>query len=459
MSEFIHDVICAPATPSGLSGLAVIRVSGRDAFSIVDSCFRGKAKIASADSHTILYGKFFVGDTMIDTVTVSVFRAPNSYTGENVAEIGCHGGSVISDLIVQALITAGCRFAGPGEFTKRAFLNGKLDLTQAEAVADIIHASSRAGSLVAARQIAGGFTVRVAKLRSDLLDVCALLEAELDFAHEDIEFIDKSRMLHLLTDARNFCTETLELHHSANILRDGLYVGIAGYPNAGKSTLFNALIGKHRAIVSDIPGTTRDYIEETTHIGGIAIKYFDTAGIRESDDIIEIEGIKLAEAIMRQCNVLLIVNDVTVSPEYSLPLFNKISEMYSGSEIIYVQNKIDAADYSSLKENNDLLPEKIIAVSARSGEGIAELRKLLADIASDAAGRFNDILLNRRHASHLQNVAERLDNAIRTTEENMSNEFIALDVRAAIYELGMITGQVWSEEILNQIFERFCIGK
>ena len=453
------DTICAPATPPGESGLAVVRVSGNDALAFAGSCFRGKRRIEDAASHTILYGQFFASDALIDAVTASVFRAPNSYTGEDVVEIGCHGGAVVSDLVVRALLAAGCRFAGPGEFTKRAFLNGKLDLTQAEAVADLIHASSQTGSRISARQLAGGFTGRIGKLRGDLLDVCALLEVELDFAHEYIEFVDKSYVRSLIAQARGFCAEMLELHRSSAVLRDGLYVGVVGYPNAGKSTLFNALVGRQRAIVSDIPGTTRDYIEETTHIGGIAVKYFDTAGIRDTDDVVEVEGIRLAESVMRQCSVLLAVNDAALAPDNSLPLYRRISAMFPEATALYVQNKTDAlaAPYGLFPR--EISPDAILCVSARNGDGIPALRHRLADVAARAAERFSDVLLNARHAAHLHNVAERLDAALATATDGMSNEFIILDVRAAIDQLGMITGQVWSEEVLNQIFSRFCIGK
>lgn len=461
MPSLHKATICAPATPPGASGLAVIRISGSNAFAIADSCFRGKHQIAHAGSHTILYGKFYWGETLVDTVTASVFRAPHSYTGEHTVEIGCHGGTVVSDLIVQALIAAGCRFAEAGEFTKRAFLNGKLDLTQAEAVADLIHASSQTGSQVSARQLAGGFTARMKQLRDDLLDICALLEVELDFAHEDIEFVDKSKMRGLIAKSRDYCASILELHHSSAVLREGLYVGIVGYPNAGKSTLFNALVGRQRAIVSDIPGTTRDYIEETAHIGSIAIKYFDTAGIRDTQDVIEIEGIRLAESVMRQCNVLLVVNDATFAADFSLPLYRRITAMFPDAAALYVQNKIDAipADSTLFPRDTDVPTEQILRISAREGNGIPELRRRISEIAAHAAERFSDVLLNARHAAHLRDVIERLDAALITAEDDMSNEFITIDIRAAIDSLGMITGQVWSEEVLNQIFSRFCIGK
>lgn len=460
MLHSLHDTICALATSPGVSGLAVIRVSGLQAFSIVNSCFHGKKDINHVLSHTIHYGKFYAASTLVDTVTLSVFRAPHSYTGENTVEIGCHGGTIVSDLIISALQTAGCRMADAGEFTKRAFLNGKLDLTQVEAVADIIHASSQTASSVAARQLAGGFTHRIAQLRSDLLDICALLEIELDFSQEDIEFVDKLQMKHLLTKVRIYCSSLLDLHRSASIIRNGLHVGIVGYPNAGKSTLFNALIERQRAIVSNIPGTTRDYIEELTHIGSIAIKYFDTAGIRETEDSIEIEGIRFAESIMKQCDVLLVVNDATSGCNHSLPLFLRISDKYHKASVFYIQNKIDAiSDDKNQFAHEGILQSQVLNISALTGEGIDRIRQEIASIAAHNADNFTDVLLNSRHASHLQKIISYLDAALQSAAEDMSNEFITIDVRAAIDELGMITGQVWSEDILNQIFSRFCIGK
>ncbi|MCS6809427.1 MAG: tRNA uridine-5-carboxymethylaminomethyl(34) synthesis GTPase MnmE, partial [Bacteroidota bacterium] len=294
----VFDPICALATPPGAAGLAVIRLSGAGALAIADKCFRGKIPLSQAKTHTILYGVFEREQgherVCIDQVTASVYRAPHSYTGEDVVEFGCHGGVIVSADIIEGLIAAGARHAEPGEFTKRAFLNGKMDLTQVEAVSDLIHAVSRHGSRAAARQLMGGLTRQLEKLREDLIEICGLLELELDFSEEDIEFVDRSTLVNRLERARALCSDLAQSAYASEIIRSGYNVGIIGYPNAGKSSLLNALLGRKRAIVSDMPGTTRDYIDEVIHLQGVAVRFIDTAGFRSSSDMVEVEGIELA---------------------------------------------------------------------------------------------------------------------------------------------------------------------
>ena len=279
--------IAALATAPGIAGLNVVRISGENAISIADKCFDGKSTLAEAKTHTIHYGKFVSDNTLIDTVTASVFKAPNSYTGEDTIEFGCHGGNIIAGQIVDALLEAGAVIPEPGEFTRSAFLNGKLDLTQVEAVADIIHSTSVAGALTSARQLIGEFTLRLKELRHGLIRTAGLLELELDFSEEDIELIDNSLVRERLIESRKYCNELADKFRASEVLRSGFIVAVAGFPNSGKSTLFNKILQKNRAIVSEIEGTTRDYIEEDILLGDIKVRIIDTAGLRETEDIIE----------------------------------------------------------------------------------------------------------------------------------------------------------------------------
>lgn len=448
--------VCAQATPPGISGLAVVRLSGEEAFSIADKCFQGRILLSEADSHTIHYGKIYDGDILLDTVTASIFRGPNSYTGENIVEIGCHGGLYTTSNIISTLLNNGAQIAKPGEFTQRAFLNGKLDLTQVEAVADIIHASSEQGSHVAARQLLGGFKKKIDSIRKELLSICALLELELDFSHEDIEFVDKNHLSALIDNSITTCKNILDSYSSASILRDGYRVGLVGYPNAGKSTLFNALLDKKRSIVSPIAGTTRDYIEDSLSLNGISVQIYDTAGIRQdSTDIIEIEGIEFTRQLLETSNLILIVNDISVSPEYSLALYKQLSTLYPDASFCYIQNKIDSISLSHVSiEGIDTL-----AVSSLQVIGIKELKLYIENTATSNVDRISDVLLNTRHTAILTQIIKSLESANFSLNIHSSNEYVSLDVRKAIYLLGEITGEVMNEEILNTIFSQFCIGK
>lgn len=452
----IRDTICALATPPGIGGLAVIRISGEEAFSIADSCFRGKVTLSEAPSHTIHYGKIFQDEGLIDTVTASVFRSPHSYTGENVVEIGCHGGTIVSSEVESALIKAGARSATAGEFTKRAFLNAKLDLTQVEAIADLIHTRSIRGSHVAARQLAGGFTKSLSTLREELLDICGLLELELDFSEEEIEFVNKSEFTKRLRSVRDFCLELKDSFRSAEVLRMGYYVGIVGFPNAGKSSLMNALLDRKRSIVSDIPGTTRDYVEETLIVNGMTIRIFDTAGIRDSDDRIEMEGVQLVESVIRRCNLLLIINDITKSASHSDALMQSLKERFADTKFLLLQNKVDLIDIATLSQFD---PTYQLLISSQTNFGLDELKKNIGLLASSDTSMVGDFLLNARHAQILTIIVNYLEEAIDALESQHSNEIVAIDVRSALKAIGDITGDEWSEDLLNSVFSRFCIGK
>ncbi|MDQ1265918.1 MAG: hypothetical protein QG635_1070 [Bacteroidota bacterium] len=452
------DTISAIATPPGIGGLAVIRISGKQAFEIADKCFIGKVRLIDAVSHTIHYGKFIFNEKLLDTITAAVFKAPNSYTGEDVVEISCHGGSIVANEINNALIDLGARLAEPGEFTKRAFLNGKLDLTQVEAVADIIHSVSIPGAQTAARQLEGGFTNRIKEIRKKLLDICSLIELELDFADEDIEFVKKEKLIEQISETRKFCNELAESFRSAEILRSGYFVGIAGYPNSGKSTLFNTLLKRSRAIVSEIPGTTRDYLEEMLYLNGIAIKLIDTAGLRPTDDIIEIEGIKMVESVLKQANLILVLNDIAISHEHSDSLFHQIQEKYPENYIILIYNKIDKLE--ELVDFDRIYKEEAkLYISAKKGYGLENLKQFIEMQAGNSTARINDILVNQRQAILLKQAANDLSNAEEAARANLENELISIDIRNAAKRLGEITGETWNEEVLNNIFSNFCIGK
>jgi len=449
----MNKTIVALATPPGIGGLAIIRLSGKDSFEIADKVFKGKSILSDSKSHTIHYGNIESDGILLDKITCSIFREPNSYTGENVIEFGCHGGQIIANLIIDVLIKNGAQPATPGEFTRRAFLNGKIDLTQVEAVADIIHSNTVAGVNTAARQLNGNFTQRLKNLRKELLDIAALLELELDFSDEGIELIPKDRIIEKLINSIQFCNELADSYKSSEILRSGYFVGIVGFPNSGKSTLFNMLLEKNRAIVSHIPGTTRDYIEEDLFVNDMTIRLIDTAGIRETSDTIEIEGIKLVESILAQSNLILFLNDVQLGREYSDNLINRISRNYPKTPIMIAQNKIDSIE--SVPANID----REIFISAKFKIGIQELKNKIYEYAKNSIDRENDILINQRHSLLLKSASISLTDALKSTEDNFENEFIAIDVRKAVKILGELTGETWNEEVLDHIFSRFCIGK
>ncbi len=447
-----NEPICALATPPGTAGLAIIRLSGQNCFTIADKCFNGKVTLSEASSHTVHYGTILLNNTVIDTVTATVFKNPHSYTGEDTVEFGCHGSMIIVEQILNTLYNSGARAAEAGEFTRRAFLNGKIDLTQVEAVADIIHSSSVIGAQTAARQLLGGFTKKLELLRNELIRLCGLLELELDFTEQDIEFVDRTALRNTMNDIADLCTNLAHGFRAAQILRSGFFIGLVGFPNAGKSSLFNALLEKHRAIVSDTPGTTRDFIEESLFIEGIAIKLFDTAGLRSTEDAIEMEGIQLAESIIEQSNLILVLNDCSIDMYHSDNLLHGLQQRFPQTQFALIQNKKDKCTIP-LENSNTL------SISAKTGDGIPELKRYIADCLRPNIDGNQDVLINARHAMLLQQATQHLHNAGKTLEIGLSNDLIAIDVRAAVRLLGEITGQVTGEDILNAIFGSFCIGK
>lgn len=453
--------IAALATPYGISGLSVIRVSGDDTFQIMDKVFLGKKKISESKSHTILYGKIinnFTNQTL-DTVTISIFKSPNSYTGENTVEIGCHGSVVLVREILDLLFKNGVNPAIAGEFTKRAFVNGKLDLLQVEAVADLIHSISSPSAQTSVRQLEGNFTKRLIEFRKNLIDIASLLELELDFSDEDIELIDRDIIKDRLIKAKNFCNELIDHKKKSEILKSGYYVSIVGYPNSGKSTLFNTILKKERALVSEIEGTTRDYLEEYIFINEIAIKLFDTAGLRDTEDTIEIMGIKLVDSIIKQSNILFLLNDITKGKEFSNSLLNELNNKYPNITIHIIQNKID--EFDKVDNFNEFYTEheSEIYISAKQNIGIEKLKNIIYQNAINSIDSYSDVLINQRHYDLLKITIENLERALESLDIYTENEIIAIDIRNAYTTIGEITGENYNEEVINNIFGAFCIGK
>lgn len=454
-SPHLSDTICALATPPGVAGLAVVRISGPSAFSAADEFFSGSVTLSEAVDHSISYGWWVIEGARIDSITASVFRAPHSYTGENVVEIGCHGGSFVTEQILGSLLEAGVRLAQPGEFTKRAFMNRKLDLTQAEAVADLIHAGSRVGAQTAARQLSGGFTRRLAGLRQQLLDVIGLLELELDFSEEDVEFVNRDVLRSTLQSIIDDVDTTAASAHSAEVLRSGFHVAVVGYPNAGKSSLFNALLGRERAIVSDIPGTTRDYLSETLFVDGYSIHLIDTAGLRSTDDQIELQGIRLTTSLLEESDLILVVNDVSLGEAHSESLVHEIVTRFPNTPILTVQNKVDMVPSLPAREHD----VNSVFCSASTGYGLEHLRTTFAERVRSSTSGISDVLVNARQAQLLRSIAGHLRFAFAGIDSGLSSDLLSVDIRSSIRLLGDISGESWNPDVLDTVFSRFCIGK
>ncbi|HMU42800.1 MAG TPA: tRNA uridine-5-carboxymethylaminomethyl(34) synthesis GTPase MnmE [Ignavibacteriaceae bacterium] len=448
-----EDTIVALATPAGVGAISVIRVSGPQSFWAVDNIFNGKTKIDDAASHTLHYGDIKnQDDEHIDDVLVSVFRAPNSYTGEDSVEISTHGNPLITQRIIDLLIsTSNIRLAEPGEFTKRAFLNNRLDLAEAEAVADVINSRTEASLRGARNQLDGMLSQKVKELRAQLLNSSSFVELELDFAEEDIEFVNQNELLKRIDSIIIEIDTLLESYDFGRVIRDGVNVAIVGRPNVGKSSLLNYILKESRAIVSEIPGTTRDVIREEVSIEGILFRLFDTAGIRISEDTIEKEGILRSQETVRTADVIIFLEDVEQSE--SRDLYLDLLNFTSPNKIIKVLNKIDLFKESPKPTD--------VKISAKTGEGIENLFIKLKEIAigSESYTEKTAIVTNLRHHNCLKKSRENLINARESILKKMSGEFISVDLRNAEMNLAEIIGEMTSEDILNNIFMKFCIGK
>ena len=455
------DTICAVSTPHGMGGIAVIRVSGDDALAIVQQRWQGKP-LSEMASHTAHLGH--VVDSrgeLLDEVVLTLFLAPNSFTGEDVVELSCHGSMWIQQQIVATLIDAGCRAATGGEFTQRAFANGKLDLSQAEAIADVIASQSRASHHVAMNQMRGAFSRQLSTLRSQLLQFVSLIELELDFSEEDVTFADRSRLTTLATDIKKVIDSLAGSYQAGNAIKNGLPVAIVGPTNAGKSTLLNTLLGDDRALVSDIKGTTRDVIEDTVVMGGTLLRFIDTAGIRESSDVIESMGIERSFKKMDEARIVLWVVDAT-APIAELENFHKqIVEHCQDKAAIAVVNKIDASDTQAIVKKLKELDVKIAEISAREGTGVEQLKQDIIEAA--ALPQVNDenavIVTNARHYHALVRASEAIDRTLQGLATGLSGDLVSQDIRECMHYLGEITGEISTDDILGEIFAHFCIGK
>ena len=456
-ADYSRQTICAVATAFGAAGIAVVRVSGADAIRVVDSLFRGRHSLYEGPTHTAHYGTIGSpasdgsGRNVLDEVVCTVFRAPHSFTGEDTVEISCHGSLFVQQELVRLLIDAGARMADKGEFTKRAFLNGRIDLAQAEAVADLIAASSAAEKDVALSQLRGGVSGKIAELREQLLTFTSLLELELDFAdHEELEFADRSQLTALLNSAAQTISSLIATFQAGNAIKQGVQVAIVGAPNAGKSTLLNALLGDERAIVSDIRGTTRDTIEDTIIIGGVLVRLTDTAGIQPTEDIIEQKGIERSRQAIRKAHIVIELLDST-DPQPVL----SADDLNPRQVLLRVLNKVDLQSSNlSIFQSSDL-----IRISAKLGDIQPLLSRLESEVARLTAHTDSVLISNARHYEALCRAQTALERVSEGLQAALSGELLALDLHDALDALGEITGEVSSQEVLNTIFERFCIGK
>lgn len=443
------NTICAISTPYGSGGIAVIRVSGASAIKIVDTLFHGRKPLADAHAYTIHYGEIRrESDEILDQVLVSVFRAPHSFTGEDVVEIACHGSMYIQQTLLQWLVDAGCQLAKAGEFTQRAFLNGKMDLTEAEAVADLIAAQTKAEKDLALAQLRGGISNELATLRERLLTFTSLIELELDFAdHEELEFADRSQLFALAQEIDQKIGNLVASFKTGNAIKQGIPVAIIGAPNVGKSTLLNALLGEERAIVSDIQGTTRDTVEDTLILGGMLFRFIDTAGMRQTDDTIENLGIERSRQAAQKAAVIIHLQDAT-NPIDTLSQIEDINT----KTVIHVYNKVDLLHSCNL-------PEGAIAISAKNGN-IDTLKQLLISYAEEQCDMRNAVTIsNTRHYEALIRALEAIQRVQQGLQMQISGEFLSMDLQDCLTALGEITGQITSQEVLNNIFGKFCIGK
>lgn len=469
-----EDTICAPATVPGTGAISVIRVSGPEALTIADKVVSCKGLISEAEGYTIRFGTVKDAEgRVIDEVLVSIFRAPRSYTGENSVEISCHASSYIVSSLMGLLYEAGARAAEPGEFTQRAFLNGKMDLAQAEAVADVISSQNAAAHRIAFKQMKGGFSSELRSMRSELLELVSLMELELDFSEEEVEFADRSRLDSLLVNITGHVSGLIDSFRLGNAIKNGVPVAIAGATNTGKSTLLNALLGEDRAIVSDIHGTTRDTIEETLNIDGILFRFIDTAGLRETTETVEKIGIERTFKKISEASIVLGMVDITRDPESTRDTIREILDKvdFSCQQLIILLNKTDIADTGNALDLIDLelrlknlesevSGNHILPISARTGSGINTLRSLLAATQRDLlADSDTTLVTNQRHVQALTDARTSLLRVREGLASGLPTDLAAQDIREAIYHIGSIVGEISTDEVLGNIFANFCIGK
>jgi tRNA modification GTPase len=460
-----NDTIVALATPSGSGAIAVVRLSGINAIAIVDAHFKSvtnKKSLAKQKTHTIHLGHIVDEGRTLDEVLISIFKNPNSYTGEDVVEVSCHGSAYIQQEIIQLFLRKGCRMATAGEFTLRAFLNGKLDLSQAEAVADLISSDNEASHKIAMQQMRGGFSSEIAKLREELLNFASLIELELDFAEEDVEFADRTQFKELVDRISFVLKRLIDSFAVGNVIKNGIPVAIVGEPNVGKSTLLNALLNEDRAIVSEIAGTTRDTIEDEISIGGIGFRFIDTAGIRDTKDIVESIGIKKTFEKIDQSQVVIYLFDAQKNMEQLESVrieIEKIRNKHPQKPLLVIANKIDTLDDIQLAEVNNSITD-IFPLSAKTGFGIEQLTNSLLNLINTGSLRNDEtIVTNSRHYDALLKAFEEIQKVKHGLETGLSGDLLAIDIRQALYHFGEITGEITTDDLLGNIFANFCIGK
>ena len=459
-----NDTICAISTASGTGGIAVIRVSGNDAIEICDKIFKGRKKLSETESNKMVFGEIISQkNETIDEVLMTVFRAPHSFTGENTVEISCHGSTYIQQKVIELLLANGAQLAQAGEFTRRAFRNGKFDLSQAEAIADLIASSSQAAHRVAMNQMRGGFTQKLAELRDKLLNFVTLIELELDFSEEDVEFVNREKLYELIQEIETNIAKLTDSFQIGNAIKNGIPVAIIGETNVGKSTLLNLLLNEEKAIVSDIHGTTRDVIEDTININGIAFRFIDTAGIRQTTDTIESLGIERTFQKIEQASIVLWLIDLTTPTSQIEALTTSIVPKLENKHVIHVFNKADLFSDEDIALKNSILPQieaERLFISAKKQQNTEQLQQLLVKAAAIPTIGENDVIVtNLRHYEALKNALEAIRRAKEGLEMGIASDFVSQDIRECSYFLGEIVGSITNDEILGNIFERFCIGK
>jgi tRNA modification GTPase len=464
-----NETIVALASPSGAGAIAVIRISGENAIAIAASVFESVSgkDIGKQKSHTLHLGHIIDDRKVIDQVLLSIFKGANSYTGEHTIEISCHGSTFIQQQIIQLLLRKGCRMANAGEFTLRSFLNGKMDLSQAEAVADLISSDNEASHQIAMQQMRGGFSNEIKQLRQELLNFASLIELELDFAEEDVAFADRTQFKELLNRIEFVLKRLIDSFAVGNVIKNGIPVAIVGEPNVGKSTLLNALLNEERAIVSEIAGTTRDTIEDELVIGGIGFRFIDTAGIRETADVIESLGIQKTFEKIEQAQVVLYLSPLTpkggtLNGENIKQVqveIEKIKNQFPLKPLIIIGNKKDLYSEEQIRNLQSEIPT-ILLISAKENVGVDELKNQLLSFVNTGALRNNEtIVTNTRHYDSLLKALDEIQKVNYGLQTNLSSDLMAIDIREALYHFGLITGEVTNDELLGNIFANFCIGK
>lgn len=469
MKSSDNETIAAIATPLGEGGISVVRISGPEAIVIADKGFLGKKKLLDAQSHTAHYGIFRdPKNREVDEVVATVFRKPNSYTGENVVELSCHGGIYLTKNLLRTVVEYGARHAEPGEFTMRAFLNGRIDLIQAEAVADLIHSRSEMSTRASINQLNGILSERIRNLRESLIESLSLIELELDFAEENLEFVEKKELLEKIRVTTGNIDTLLSSYTFGKIVREGIKTVIVGAPNVGKSSILNALLEEERAIVTDLPGTTRDIIEENVNIDGVLVRLIDTAGLRATDHIVEAEGVRRAEDLVRKSDLILLVLDSSkelerVDIETASKVITELKQ--KSAKCIILKNKTDLPGKlksSQITQVEFLNGFPIISVSATEGSGLNELRKVIVDSIGTSNIKVKEgmaLVTAERHFSALSKAKTSCENALYSVQSGKGSDLVAIDLRDALDFLGEIIGTVTTDDILNDIFSKFCIGK